>query len=95
MSNQKNYTRLQRVAEWLQQEAYRQQIKGRTKPLKQFMPCERGVAITKHLRDEKIVTTVALQAASEAWCHCHKHLTLDELINIMFELEDEKIPKRS
>ena len=70
------------AASRLQREAYEIQIGGRSKPLKQFNPCAKGLVYTAEIgngntRQQILVT----QEATITFCNCHKNLTERDLID--------------
>jgi hypothetical protein len=76
------YQMCQNAAAKLQQEAFAVQIKGRTKPLKRFIPCAKGVVYTAectkgNTRPQSLVTH---DAALEI-CSCHRSLSENDLIS--------------
>lgn len=63
-SEAKNIRRYEAVAYWLEREAYRQQMEGRTKPLKQFYPCSKALVFTAAMAARPVpVTSVVVQNA--------------------------------
>ena len=69
------------IADVLQKEAYRQQMIGRTKPLKQFDPCAKGLVFTAAI-SSGMVSAQAIQKAAYTLCSCHPDLTEDNLWGI-------------
>ena len=91
-SERRNWYRYEYVAHWLQAEAYRQQMEGRTKPLKQFHPCAKGLLFTAAMAKRPIpVTTIVIPEAAITPCNCHNSLPEQALWNKFFELGIENI----
>lgn len=90
-----NIERYERVAYWLEREAYRQQMEGRTKPLKHFYPCAKALVFTAAMAKRPVpVTSVVVQDAYYTECACHHNLTETELLNHLFADTGEKPNER-
>ena len=86
----RNWYRYEYVAHWLQSEAYRKQMEGRTKPLKQFHPCAKGLVFTAAMAKRPIpVTSLVIPEAALTICQCHRGLTEQDLYDKFFELDPE------
>lgn len=75
-----NYYRYDRMAYILNRDAYILQMKNRTKPLKQFYPCPRGVIFTAAMGERPIpVTMLVIPKAALQICDCHPGMGEKEL----------------
>jgi len=92
------YRRYEWISHRLETEAYKLQMKGRNKPLKQFIPCKKALVFTSAMASSAgIVAGVVIPAASSAICACHPGLSEADLWNLYYQavqaipyIEDEK-----
>ena len=87
------YRRYQNAALHLQREAYRQQMQGRTKPLKHFSPCARGLVFTAACapawKGERLsVQTEIVYEALMTPCACHTTITESDIWDFVLEIKD-------
>lgn len=76
--------RYQDIAHVLEAQAYQQQMKGRKKPLKQFIPCNKALVFTKACGNRPIpVTSIVVRAAAITLCDCHHSLSEQDLWDLL------------
>ena len=72
------YQRYSWVSNELNKKAYADQMKGRTSPLKQFMPCDKALVFTDAITRKK-VTQQVMPLAALTNCPCHRGMGESEL----------------
>ena len=68
----------------LNADAYQKQILARWKPIKQFIPCSKAVALMLVISEGKHFGTCN-KIASNTQCDCHPAMTFNDLVN--YELD--------
>ncbi len=79
--NAEVYRKLDNVAFNLNAGAYRQQMHGRTRPLRHFNPCPKATTITAALAQPGTLFGPTLDLAALVPCSCHPGLTSDDMFN--------------
>ena len=78
------YDRLQNCAHRLNYDAHKQQMKGRSKRLRQFTPCAKSLRIIECMNEDGHIG-VALMEAAQIPCSCHSGLTEEQLVDMSFD----------
>ena len=77
------------VANILQSQAYEQQYDKRGKPLKQFIPCQKGLVFTAYMWEKCEVTMIVIPNAAITQCECHHNLSEIDLWILYSQSEKE------
>ena len=77
--------RYEYISRHLNLDAYRQQMQGRNKPLKQFLPCSKALVFTGAIGKKEMVSSVVIQLADRTKCTCHSELTATDLYALYSE----------
>jgi hypothetical protein len=75
------YQKVERISTRLNQDAYRLQMSGRKKPLKQFNPCPKSLQLLEDRREGKHFGT-SLMLAAMTPCPCHPNASQDDLFDM-------------
>lgn len=87
------YRRYEWVAERLQREAYRLQMKNRTTPLRRFIPCDKALVFTRAMGDrDGVPSSVVIADAAVTICPCHQGAGEKELW-ALFDAATKEIPQ--
>jgi len=82
------YRKINFIANRLNGDTYRAQMKGRTKPLKCFYPCPKAILLTAALSDENTLLYPTLERAALVICECHHGLDAGGMMDILKQMPD-------